>query len=182
RRLLQRIHRYTVDAHRESIKPVSLQAYMHFLFELHGIQPLAPEGDGVPARRPPLDHGALQRVLERLDGFTAPAAAWESDLLPARLPGYDPAWLDFLCVSGKAAWGRRRPPRPARAADTEAVADTADGEPAREAARRAGPVKTSPLNIVLREHLGLWRTLAASESAEQEPRPGADARRVLEIL
>src|SRR5690606_13432201 len=38
RRLLQRIHRYTLDAHREAIKPVSLQAYTTYLFEQHGLR------------------------------------------------------------------------------------------------------------------------------------------------
>jgi len=35
RRLLQRIHRYTIDAHRKSIKPVSLEVYTEFLFDRH---------------------------------------------------------------------------------------------------------------------------------------------------
>ena len=35
RRLLQRIHRYKIDAHRKSIKPVSLEVYEGFLFDRH---------------------------------------------------------------------------------------------------------------------------------------------------
>jgi ATP-dependent helicase Lhr and Lhr-like helicase len=139
RRLLHRIHRYTIDAHRESIKPVSLQVYQQYLFQLHELQPLA-EGT-----RPPgiatLD--TLRRVLQQLDGVTAPATAWESDILPARLPNYDPAWLDQLCISGHSSWGRILQPR--------------------EGSGRAGPVKGTPLNLVQRRNLDLWQGLAAGE-------------------
>jgi ATP-dependent Lhr-like helicase len=141
RRLLQRIHRYTIDAHRESIKPVSLQVYMQALFELHGIAALSEEitpPQGATAEQ-------LRQVLERLDGFTAPAGAWEGELLPARLGNYDPAWLDQLCVSGHLRWGRLLQPR-----ETQ-------GE-----GRKAGPVKNTPLNLVQRANLDLWETLAQS--------------------
>jgi ATP-dependent helicase Lhr and Lhr-like helicase len=95
RRLLHRIHRYTIDAHRDSIKPVSLQVYMQYLFALHEVQPLS---DVITL--PGLTTvEALRRILQQLDGITAPATAWESDILPARLQHYDPAWLDQLCVS-----------------------------------------------------------------------------------
>jgi ATP-dependent Lhr-like helicase len=39
---------------------------------------------------------ALQAALDRLFGYTAPAALWESELLPARLDGYLPGLLDAL--------------------------------------------------------------------------------------
>src|SRR5690606_33797650 len=60
RRLLQRIHRYSIDAHRESIKPVSLQGYMQFLFELHGLEVLDPPD----AERPTPDANSLLAVVE----------------------------------------------------------------------------------------------------------------------
>ena len=41
RRLLQRIHRYTIDSHRKAIKPVSLQVYTQFLFDEHACSPCA---------------------------------------------------------------------------------------------------------------------------------------------
>ncbi len=47
---------------------------------------------------------ALQKVLETLFGFPAPAALWESDLLPARLKAYRPGDLDALFVAGDLAW------------------------------------------------------------------------------
>jgi ATP-dependent Lhr-like helicase len=36
--------------------------------------------------------------------MSLPVALWESDVLPRRVPGYQPAWLDQLCASGEAVW------------------------------------------------------------------------------
>src|SRR5262249_27983013 len=47
-----------------------------------------------------------------LEGFEAPAGAWESEILPARLAGYEPTWLDDRCLAGQAAWMRLRPRSP----------------------------------------------------------------------
>jgi ATP-dependent Lhr-like helicase len=140
RRLLQRIHRYTLDAHRESIKPVSLQVYMQTLFELHDLQALSDERviSGVATQE------MLRRVLTQLDGVTAPAAAWEGDMLPARLPHYDPLWLDQLCSSGQVCWGRLLQPK-----------EGGEG-------RKAGPVKSAPLNLVQRANLDLWVALGCA--------------------
>jgi ATP-dependent helicase Lhr and Lhr-like helicase len=61
------------------------------------------------------DRGAggerLQAALERLFGFPAPAELWESDLLPARLEPYFPAWFDSLVEESELVWfgtGRER--------------------------------------------------------------------------
>ena len=53
-------------------------------------------------------HGrdGLLRVIERLQGFEAAAGAWERELLAARVAGYQPGWLDELCLSGEVTWGR----------------------------------------------------------------------------
>ena len=45
-------------------------------------------------------------MIERLQGFEAAAGAWERELLPSRVAGYQPGWLDELCLSGEVAWGR----------------------------------------------------------------------------
>lgn len=152
RRLLQRIHRYTIESHRQSIRPVSLQSYMRFLFDLHEIQvqrlpttavllPVANDGQGL-----------LQRSLARLDGLTAPATLWESDILPARINSYDPAWLDVLCIGGRVMWGRLL------RAPTKAPASTA--------ARKPGPIKSTPITLMLRQNQDVWETL--SEAAAQD--------------
>ena len=40
------------------------------------------------------------------EGFEAPAAAWETEILPARVNEYDPAWLDELSLAGRVVWTR----------------------------------------------------------------------------
>src|SRR5207253_10951612 len=91
RRLRARIHRLTIDRLRAEIQPVSVQDFSRFLFawqradQEHRVE--GPEG--------------LQSVLEQLDGFELPLAAWESAVLPARVTDYDPEWLDRLCFSGR---------------------------------------------------------------------------------
>jgi ATP-dependent Lhr-like helicase len=99
RSLLARIHRYTLARLRREIEPVSARVYLRFLL---GWQHLAP-GQKL------LGEGGLARALESLSGFEAAAAAWETELLPARVDGYKPAMLDALCLSGGAAWGRLAP-------------------------------------------------------------------------
>ncbi len=47
---------------------------------------------------------ALERVFELLQGYPAPATLWESALLPSRLKGYRPAWLDDLLSGGGWTW------------------------------------------------------------------------------
>jgi ATP-dependent Lhr-like helicase len=154
RRLLHRIHRYTIDAHRESIKPVSLQIYLQYLFALHEVQPLS-DDISLPGLA---NVDGLRRILQQLDGITAPATAWESDILPVRLPHYDPAWLDQLCVSGQISWGRLLQPR-----------EAASGS------KLAGPVKNTPLNLVQRRNLDLWQALAVQAAPETEQLSSAAA-------
>jgi ATP-dependent Lhr-like helicase len=162
RRLLHRIHRYTIDAHRESIKPVSLQVYMQYLFNLHELQPHSEE-----PRAPAVGSiDTLRRVLQQLDGVTAPATAWESDILPARVPNYDPAWLDQLCISGQISWGRLLKPR--------------------EGGGKGSPVKSTPLNVVQRRNVDLWQALAGKDvpaSGEAEAVPmSSGAALILALL
>ncbi|MHB1170707.1 MAG: Lhr family helicase, partial [Longimicrobiales bacterium] len=97
RRLLARIHRYTLNRLRAEIRPVSLAEYMRFLFRWQRV-------DGEHRAR---GVEGLAAVLEQLDGIEAPAGAWETHLLPARVDRYEPQWLDMLCMSGRVAWGRR---------------------------------------------------------------------------
>ena len=122
RRLLARIHRYTLDRLRREIEPVPAADFMRFLFRWQrvaaGARAEGPEG--------------LAAVLDVLDGYEAPAAAWESDLLPVRLADYDPLWLDGLCLSGEIAWGRSSAPAPANG-------------------HRSGPIRTTPLALFKRE-------------------------------
>jgi len=46
----------------------------------------------------------LLKALEPLQGEDLPAKLWEQELLPARLEGYEPGWLDQLGLSGDIVW------------------------------------------------------------------------------
>ncbi len=154
RRLLARIHRYTIERLRSETRPVAPADYMRFLFGWHGI------GAAAPADGP----RGLLAALDRLQGFEAPAVAWERDVLPARVPGYDPAWLDLLCLGGHLAWGRLRPP----------VAQDRDRP-------RTGPVRNTPIAFFHREELSAWMALADAPAAGSDDL-SHDARAVLARL
>ena len=131
RRLLARIHRYTLDRLRKEIEPVNAADFLRFLFKWQrlatGSRAAGPEG--------------LAAVLDLLDGYELAAGAWESDVLPARLTDYDPLWLDGLCLSGEIAWGR--------------LTATRNGEGGTRN-RKVGPVKSTPIALFRRERGEIW--------------------------
>jgi ATP-dependent Lhr-like helicase len=94
RRLLVRIHRYTVKRLRAEVEPVSVATYMRFLLYWQG---LSERGEG---------QEATAAVLEQLEGYPMAASAWEADVLPSRLDAYSPNMLDALCASGRFTWMR----------------------------------------------------------------------------
>ncbi len=160
RRLLARIHRYTLDRLRREIDPVSRQDYMRFLLRWQRLSPKH-RAEG---------RGGLREVLARLEGFEAPASAWESDLLRARMAEYHASWLDELCLAGEAAWARLTP----RRAPTE---EGATGITAGTAATRATPV-----TVALRADLGpLLAATRAYLPTPGTPDTGAAAE-ILELL
>ena len=50
----------------------------------------------------------LERVLDQLRGLAAPASFWENEILPRRVKGYRPAWLDQLLAEGSWLWRAAR--------------------------------------------------------------------------
>ena len=46
----------------------------------------------------------LREALVPLQGITLTPKVWETDVLPRRLGGYSPVWLDELCTSGEVVW------------------------------------------------------------------------------
>ncbi len=131
RRLLARVHRYTLDRLRKEIEPVTAADFLRFLFRWQRVAPDAnaegPEG--------------LAAVLDLLDGYELAAGAWESDVLPARLADYDPLWLDGLCLSGETAWGRLT------------AAPSAEGG----TRSKSGPIRTTPIALFRRERGAVWQ-------------------------
>jgi ATP-dependent Lhr-like helicase len=96
RRLLARIHRYTLDRLRSEIEPVSAQDLMRFLLRW---QHLAP-GTQLEGKR------GLLEAITQLQGYDIPAVGWERHILPARVAAYKGLWLDELCIAGDVAWAR----------------------------------------------------------------------------
>ena len=100
RRLLARIHRYTLNRLRAEIEPVSPADFMRFLFAWQRVDP-EHRASGVEG---------LAAVITQLDGYELAASAWEADVLASRCEGYDPLMLDSLCLTGRVTWGRLSPP------------------------------------------------------------------------
>ncbi len=96
RRLLARIHRYTMNDLRAEISPVSAADFMRFLFAWQHVEPSSALTGS----------GGLRAILTQLDGLELPARAWEHHVLATRLQGYDPSMLDMLCLTGEIGWAR----------------------------------------------------------------------------
>ena len=76
--------------------------------------------------------------MHQLQGFEAPANAWERQILARRVANYDPKVLDHLCLTGAVGWGRLSP-HPATLNDS------------REGTRRVIPTSVAPLTFFIRE-------------------------------
>jgi ATP-dependent Lhr-like helicase len=122
RRLLARIHRLTLGALRKEIQPVTRAQFMRWLLRWQHIAP----GTQVTGER-----GVLE-VIRQLQGFEAPASAWEPHILAPRVAGYDPQVLDQLCLTGAVGWGRLSP----HPATLESSCSAGDDSPPRP---RRGP-------------------------------------------
>ena len=100
RRLLARIHRYTLNRLRAEIRPVSQADFMRFLFAWQRVA----EGEQAAGVE------GLAGVLAQLEGFETCAGAWEADVLGRRVASYDPGLLDAVCMAGRVTWARISPP------------------------------------------------------------------------
>ena len=100
RRLLARIHRYTLNRLRAEIEPVHAADFMRFLFAWQHVAPSA-KLTGIDG---------LREAIGLLDGFEVAAGAWERAILPARVERYESSMLDMLCLTGEAGWARLSPP------------------------------------------------------------------------
>jgi ATP-dependent Lhr-like helicase len=151
RHLLARIHRYTVRRLRREIEPVELQDFMRFLFDWQHVSADSkadPHGDG---------RDALMSAIEQLEGYEAPAVAWEDEILPARLSNYSMTSLDDLCRSGKVVWSR----------------------PGARSRSSGGPVRTTPIVLLPRRNLAAWNPLM---QPLQIPEPSSRAQLVFDAL
>ena len=149
RRLLARIHRYTINRLRAEIEPVSPRDFMRFLFSWQHVS-------GETRMEGP---DALDAIVTQLEGFEAPAVAWESEILPSRLAEYEAAWLDDRCLAGQITWTRLSPP-------------------ARRTETRLTPIRTTPIALLPRRHAPLWNSLSSAET----PMVSAPAQTVLDCI
>jgi ATP-dependent helicase Lhr and Lhr-like helicase len=138
RRLLARIHRYTVKRLRAEIEPVQARDFLRFLFDWQRVL--------ADARMQGSD--AVAAVLSQLEGFEAPASAWESDIIPSRIKEYDPHWLDEHCRAGRFVWARLA----ARKTDSD---------------RGAGPIRSTPIAMLARRNVKAWSVLTRGHDAAQ---------------
>jgi ATP-dependent helicase Lhr and Lhr-like helicase len=153
RRLLARIHRYTLDRLRREIDPVSMQDFMRFLL---GWQHLTPDTKLAGKQ-------GVRQAVARLEGFEAPAGSWERDLLASRVGEYRASWLDELCLAGEVAWARLTPRKA-----------SASGSPSAS--------RSTPVAVCLRPDMpALLAAVRASEGSVGGPKAGAAAE-VLELL
>jgi len=151
RHLLARIHRYTLKRLRREIEPVEPRDFVRFLFDWQRV--------GATSRVSGPD--ALAGVLGQLEGFEAPAAVWEAEILPARVQDYASPWLDELCTAGRTLWTRLRPlASEGRAAGTS--------------------LRSTPVLLLPRRAAPLWTRLAPNRADDAEP--GSRARLVAEHL
>src|SRR5438132_529469 len=140
RRLLARIHRYTLNRLRSEIEPVAAADFMRFLLHWQHVA----AGEQLKGAE------GLAAIVEQLEGFELAAAAWEHDVLPARVSDYGAEQIDRLCLSGCVAWGRLTP---------------GDGKV---------PLRSSPIALMLRQHV-----LAAGESEAPVSAEARSVREVL---
>ena len=128
RRLLARIHRLTLGELRSQIQAVTSAQFMRWLLSWQHV---------APTTQVLGEHGTLE-VLKQLQGFEAPANAWERQILARRIANYDPAVLDRLCLTGAVGWGRLSP-HPAT------LAEPSLGN------RRVIPTSVAPIAFFVRE-------------------------------
>jgi ATP-dependent Lhr-like helicase len=86
--VLRRLRRASLAALRKEIEPAEPAALGRFL----------PAWQGIDRR------ATLREALVPLQGMSLPVALWESDVLPRRVPRYEPAQLDQLTASGEVVW------------------------------------------------------------------------------
>ncbi len=152
RRILARIHRATLGRLRREIEPVSAAQYYEFL----GKWQHAAAGSQL--------HGAdgVLQIVKQLQGYEAPAAAWEEQVLGRRVARYSAEDLDELCLSGEVMW--------ARLSQHPALGD---------AERRVRPTRVAPMTFFLREDAA-WLmdgAVPATEGLSHAAREVVDALR-----
>ncbi|MEV5414372.1 DEAD/DEAH box helicase [Thermopolyspora sp. NPDC052614] len=93
--VLRLLRRRSLARLRREVEPVAPEVLAAFSPAWHGIS---------ASGRGPRGMDALVGAIEQLQGAAVPASALETLVLPARVPGYEPAMLDELTASGEVIW------------------------------------------------------------------------------
>jgi ATP-dependent helicase Lhr and Lhr-like helicase len=158
RRLLARIHRLTLGQLRKQIQPVTPAQFMRWLLRWQHVAP----GTQVAGER------GLLEVLGQLQGYEAPANAWERQILQRRVNGYTPEILDQLCLTGAVGWGRLSP-HPATLAAVPVPG------------RRVIPTSVAPIAFFVREEAD-WMMPKHTQGSDAAERLSPAAREVYSFL
>ena len=164
RRLLLRIHHYSKKKRCSQTEPVTAQDFMRFLLRWQHVAP------GCQVR----GTAGLRRVIEQLQGWELPAAAWEEDVLARRVASYTPGRLDELCMSGEVVWGRFSPSSSGRS-------NNGQSSSSRTSSNRSGPSRATPITLAMRDDTGWLLAAVRGEEAPDLPEAGAAAE-ILEAL
>jgi ATP-dependent Lhr-like helicase len=160
RHVLVRLHAASRGRRRRHVEPASVADYVRFLACWQHVA----AGTQLEGR------GGLLAIIEQLQGLEVAAGEWERNVLPARVTGYDPRWLDELCLAGEVAWGRLSP-RPERESMER------DGVPVPVVGKRGSstPSPATPLAIVTRPDLAWVLAAVRADREPVEPTAGAAA-------
>jgi ATP-dependent Lhr-like helicase len=130
--VLRRLRRASLAVLRKEIEPADQLAFASFLPAWQGVESspalggestsalggesrsavagdphLSATADATRARRrlsAPAGIDRLREALVPLQGLALTPQTWERDVLPRRLRGYSPAWMDALCSGGEIVW------------------------------------------------------------------------------
>ena len=166
RHLLVRLHAASRSRRRRHIEPSSISDFVRFLASWQHVA----EGAQAEGR------SGLLSVIEQLQGLEVAAGEWERSVLPARVRGYDPRWLDELCLAGEVAWGRLTP-RPAQ----EVIDSGGSVVPGSGGRGSSTPSPATPLAIVTRQDLA-WMLWAVRAEREVVAPPTGAAADILSVL
>jgi ATP-dependent Lhr-like helicase len=99
--VLRLLRRRSLARLRREVEPVDPVALARFLPDWQGV---APVGATTPPFRGSAALERLAEVVDQLAGLAIPASSLERDVLPVRVPGYQPRLLDELGAMGEVGW------------------------------------------------------------------------------
>ena len=91
---LDQVQRGSLALLRREVVTCAPPQFADFLLRWQGVHPETRRGEAA----------GLAETLDRLQGLPLPAEVWEQTVLPARVPGYQPRWLDEWISGGCGVW------------------------------------------------------------------------------